>query len=321
MKEIIFAATATGHVRSAMRGAAIGVGVMLLAACSARPQAIGQGGLEQLTAAGPSTRPGWMASYASADHAQVPLARLPDAAGKVRKVWQHLYSNGLRQTISLESRLSPSLTSAIEIEVQAADQRTLDDPLRVEKPTEASVRSQIGATFPALPMHIVTEPRGNRYGPYGLAVGKSGDGVRCIFAWQWIDRNTAVERIQIDAAVAWRIHLCDKDTTLDQLAGHVDALQIRAEGFGEAGPASAADTSRPSKAASLAIRRKSAARYSRPSKPPGGIISPAAGATAYLAPLPEAAPNAASPQAGIHAAALDPTLPPEAFRGPSSVSR
>jgi len=47
---------------------------------------------------------------------------------------------------------------------------------------------------------------------------------------------------------------------------------------------------------------------------PAGVVAPTTGVTAYLAPL----PDEPSPRAGVRSAALDSTLPAEAFRGPSS---
>jgi len=148
-------------------------------------------------------------------------------------VRQRSYANGFGQEITLRGGAGKG-TNGVEITV-ADGTRGGPALAPLAKPTQAGIKAEIAARFPGLAMQIVTQPRGNAYGPYGLAVGRRSDGSRCLFAWQWIDdvragatgAGRSIWTAASQAAPASvRVRPCRSDATLDQLAAHVDQLTV-----------------------------------------------------------------------------------------------
>ncbi|MDF2116467.1 cellulose biosynthesis protein BcsN [Roseiarcaceae bacterium H3SJ34-1] len=181
----------------------------------------------------PVASPNGSASFAQA------LMLLPIEAGAVTRIRERHYANGSRQEIVMGwdaySKAEDILEVSIETDTAQPGGR---DQLQMSKPSERGIRTEILARFPNTPMNIVTRPMQNAFGTFGLAIGKQANGARCIFAWQWIDDMRSVGQNRSGFAkmgslisgrgtpASIRVRLCHNNTTVDQLAGYVEALQM-----------------------------------------------------------------------------------------------
>jgi hypothetical protein len=83
-------------------------------------------------------------------------------------------------------------------------------------------------------MRIVNRPMQNALGPYGLAIGAGAGGLRCAFAWQWVDSLPAVARGEKpglfgangEMAGSIRMRLCRRGVTVDELAQYYEQLGV-----------------------------------------------------------------------------------------------
>ena len=154
------------------------------------------------------------------------FASLPSEAGRVKNIRQKHLVDGVRQEIVYDQPVSGLNDNGIDLRMRTSDAVSLDESLALAKPTEAGIRAELAAMFPRMLMQVVEQPRSNAYGPYGLAIGRWVNGVRCIYAWQWIDDVKTELPGQTAHAASVRVRLCRAGTSLDQMAAYVDRLQI-----------------------------------------------------------------------------------------------
>jgi hypothetical protein len=240
------------------------------------------------------------------------LAKLPAAAGTIKSLSRQSFADGLQQVISYDHSVAGFKPNEVLIvSVSSLSMLRLDPqtgPLAPrDQPTEAGIKTVLAADFPRMQMRIVNTPRSNEYGIYGLATGQWDNGVRCIYAWQWID---PLKTARDSMLVSLRIRICRSNMTLDQLAGIVDGIKIDLErGFIDV-PVSQ-PVALPSKIANRAAEAeraspKAAAALRAPRKP--------AAAPQFVALVP-------LNQQGNAPTEPDPNLPVAAYRGPSDIGR
>jgi hypothetical protein len=121
-----------------------------------------------------------------------------------------------------------------------------------------------------------------------------------------------MERARIDAVISLLIQLCDSDTTLDQMAGYVDALEFWPEEFPEARPADVTSPADRRIVDTDTLKQGNRGRATRRASTRVAVIAPAARTTAYL--MPVAAAAASAQIGGSSWATLVSSLPAEAFR-------
>ncbi|AWN53349.1 cellulose biosynthesis protein BcsN [Methylobacterium sp. 17Sr1-1] len=92
------------------------------------------------------------------------------------------------------------------------------------KPTEAGIRAELAAAFPGMAMQVVTRPSANAYGPYGLAIGRTG-ATRCLYAWQWIPEAPLLAG-GAPVPLSLRLRLCRDDVTVEAMAAAVTQLRL-----------------------------------------------------------------------------------------------
>ena len=193
---------------------------------------------------------------AAASQAALMMAALPAPIGDVRAVQETSYPNGLRQTATLDGAVSGLGRNSLEIAV-ATLATSGPGGVAVRPPSEAAIRREITQRYPGLDMRILTQPRRNALGVFGLAVGKAKSGARCAFAWQWVedfgqtDDRSFFARGGAPTPASIRIHLCRSDATVDDLAAAI-------EGLTRAAPATLAAALDPARRPALAPARDSA---------------------------------------------------------------
>ena len=111
------------------------------------------------------------------------------------------------------------------------------------RPSEAGIRAELDSIFPGTPMQVVARPARNTYGPYGLAIGRAPHGVRCLYAWQWIEDGPALDPATgALGPLSLRVRICRDDITFEAMAAAVNQLELVPRFSGT--PVSVADTAR-----------------------------------------------------------------------------
>jgi hypothetical protein len=294
--------------------------------------------LDTLALSAPAPAPSPAPAHAKASGASV---QLPPEAARVGEIDRRWRSNGYSERVRLKTD-APTPESRIDLAIGSADRRASSSP------DEAQIRAELEREFPDVPMKIAPPAKyRNAYGEFGLAIGRSGDSLRCIYVWQSIDdaRPSLADgdRSGDPAPASLRLKLCRSDMTVDQLAEAASRIEIalpERAGAGErtarsvdapesrrqAAPAPTSSSKRhsPGPRSELAAGTPSlpaevpiagpAPEAQRFGAPPSGSSSTYASvATSYSAA--PAAP-ATAPRVG---AAYD--LPPQAFAGPSDAPR
>lgn len=208
-----------------------------LAGCASDAPTTGY--VSRVDTASPETMP-----VAGAD-ASMMLVQMPQPGGVVTKVREKTYPNGVSQQAILAGEVSGLGENHLEIYVQTAASNGASNLLNIGPPSEAGMKREILARYPKVPMRIVTQPRQNSLGVFGLAIGRASNGARCIFAWQWVDdlRRSGAQSSGFSilgkrfggsapsagaAAASIRVHMCRKDATVDDLAATVEGLALAA---------------------------------------------------------------------------------------------
>lgn len=166
------------------------------------------------------------------------LASMPEPGGSQITMREKVYSNGVKQDIVLAGDKSGIGENLLQVTLQsqppAAGAR---DQVPIFAPSERGIKQEIVARYPQIDMQILTQPRRNVLGPFGLAIGKTASGIRCIFAWQYVDdiRNPGSSSSTLSRLgglgssgqpASIRVHMCRKDATIDDLAMAVEGLTL-----------------------------------------------------------------------------------------------
>lgn len=242
---------------------------------------------------------------------QAALLRLPDAHGRPIALRERRQSQGVVQEIDLAARDATGRNVAtIAVHGEAAQPGFYPG-----KPSEAGIRSELASAFPGRTLRIVTHPRRNAFGPYGLAVSVGPGGQRCVYAWQWLDRNDRRVAETLGGSASWRVRICSRRESLDEIAVALDQIRLGAGPAADIASEPAQPTPTrpmrrraPQKAAALPEAERSGTVAALPGPVPGG--------QRYLAAVPTG-PRAAAAAGGVQAA-LDQSLPAEAYRGPAA---
>ncbi len=217
------------------------------------------------------------------------LVDMPGPGGAVTDFRETAFSNGLRQVATLEGGVSGLGRNQIEIAVETRPSNT--DSVNISRPTEGGVRREILTRFPGVEMRILTQPRSNGLGVFGLAIGRTRHGARCAFAWQWVDdiRKSGDRSVfarfggEAPAPASIRVHMCRTDATVDDLAATI-------EGMTRAAPTTIARALDPARRPSLSPVQGRAARTTG-AVVDGTLESALGPAPALAAAAPKAAPT------------------------------
>ena len=186
-----------------------------------------------------TSQPLGLTDSGGAPRSTIAVLALPGSAGSIKDVRERHYTNGTRQEILLEGSPGTPGQNVIDVSVRTnASENSGGSFLSMGPPNERGIRNEILGRFPDVRMNIVTQPMSNRFGVFGIAIGKHRDGARCVFAWQWVDdlRSTARGISNLtkfgamvggrQLATSIRIRLCQKGATVDQLAGYIQGLEV-----------------------------------------------------------------------------------------------
>jgi len=198
---------------------------LALAACASDEQ-------DRSPVSGIASAPGGAHVGATVEPDANAILALPSEAGGGR-LSERLYANGWRQS----QALGGGNDLAIDIETDAPGEARAGR-IPMGKPTQEGVRKEILSRFPGMAMRIVGKPMQNVLGPYGLAIGAGAGGLRCAFAWQWVDdlRGVRVTRAGAGGSASFfrgralpasiRMRLCRRGVTADQIASWYEQLEV-----------------------------------------------------------------------------------------------
>jgi hypothetical protein len=144
------------------------------------------------------------------------------------------YANGWRQSVALDRAVMGKGWNELTVDLRTAPAAGRAGEIPMGRPTEDGVRKELAMRFPATRMRILTEPMRNALGPFGLAVGPGPQGMRCAFAWQWVDDLRAAARVdeaetrvargdEIPASI--RLRVCRKGATERQFVDWFSRLR------------------------------------------------------------------------------------------------
>ena len=214
-------------------------GAVWLSACGSSPQdeVVGLPTIDPAFSATTLETPGVPVSNVGLSAAFV---RLPSGAGQIVSVRERRYVNGASQQIILDGESVKGMENRIDISVQTqAEGGRGDIYVPISPPSESGINAEIADRFPNVSMQVTERPLANSYGPYGLAIGRLGNGARCVYAWQWIDDLNSARPGQVNllqrlsmtsgtasAPASIRVRVCRKDVSVDQLAGYITQMVI-----------------------------------------------------------------------------------------------
>ncbi len=182
-----------------------------------------------------------------AERAEIPgeaLGALPPQAGAVDHIAEQHYENGLRQAIVLTGGTVASdedATNGGENALYVATQKRRlenfgpDRMLRMHKPDRETIDAEMRARLPGVTMTHASRHASNAYGVVGFARGRTEDGGRCFYAWQWIDGKTGegslfgFDRLRKTNDISVRVRLCGQSLTEKAFLAIVERLRLRGD--------------------------------------------------------------------------------------------
>lgn len=163
------------------------------------------------------------------------ILALPSQAHVRGGLEERRYANGWRQSVPLDRAVAAKGWNELTVDIRTDEAAVRDGAIPMGKPTEDGLRRELALRFPTTQMRIVAKPLQNALGPFGLAVGAGTNGMRCAFAWQWVDDLRAVSTrgdatgssvirgAEIPASI--RLRVCRKGVTEEQFADWFTRLQ------------------------------------------------------------------------------------------------
>jgi hypothetical protein len=181
---------------------------------------------------------------------EVPSAQaimIPPPGGPgIVSVLQRRYLNGVSQEISLSTTAGGSGQNTFWISL-VNDPRALtenDDSLSISRLDPLKIYNEIQERLPGIGMQTSNYYVQNKYGPFGYAVGRSGAGDVCLYAWQLIEPTEAAI-FMTSGTVSVRMRMCEAGATEQQLLrtmyGYTIAAYFKSpdwDPYGAAPPAS-----------------------------------------------------------------------------------
>ena len=153
---------------------------------------------------------------------EVPAAQAimipPPGGPAIVSVLERRYLNGVSQEISLSTMAGGSGQNTFWISL-VNDPRALtenDDSLSIGRLDPLRIYNEIEDRLPGIGMQTSNYFVQNKYGPFGYAVGRSGAGDLCLYAWQLIEPTEAAI-FMTSGTVSVRMRVCAAGATEQQL--------------------------------------------------------------------------------------------------------
>jgi Cellulose biosynthesis protein BcsN len=153
------------------------------------------------------------------------LVKIPEWAGAVKSASQSNDGGVFRQKIVIAGGARGDNFVEATVDNNGLANRGLSSP---HAETSAEIEDDLRVKFPGVAMRVVAKQPNDSSAPYDIAIGRSADGGRCLYAWKWTDNLrvaldpsgiAAVTSIFSQKAMPASLHirLCSKYVTLDDL--------------------------------------------------------------------------------------------------------
>jgi hypothetical protein len=153
----------------------------------------------------------------------IPLGRalIQTAPGgpPVVAVTETSYTNALVQNVILSTRAATPGQNEFVIRAFRADPADENEPATLADRALSSyaVGRELEDRFPGVAMRVSQAYTQNKYGPFGFATGSPGNGDRCFYGWQRIERTGRPLLSPVGGAVSIRLRLCERGRTEAEL--------------------------------------------------------------------------------------------------------
>jgi hypothetical protein len=153
------------------------------------------------------------------------LVKIPEWAGAIKNASQSNDGGVVRQKIVIAGGTHGDNFVEVTVDSNGPASRSLASP---HAESSAEIEADLRAKFPGVAMRAVGKQANDASAPYDIAIGRSADGGRCLYAWKWTDNLRVASDPSGIAAVAsmfsqkampasLHIRLCSKYVTLDDL--------------------------------------------------------------------------------------------------------
>jgi hypothetical protein len=161
----------------------------------------------------------------AAQSAVVPVSRaliqLGPGGPAIAGVTETSYSNAVMQHVVLSTRAATPGQNEFIVRAYRAGPADENEPATLGDRVLSSyaIGRELEDRFPGVEMSIGQAYSQNKYGPFGYALGRPGNGDLCLYAWQRIEKTNRSLLSREGGAVSIRLRLCDRDRTEAELLG------------------------------------------------------------------------------------------------------
>lgn len=136
---------------------------------------------------------------------------LPAPGGlSVIDVVERRYSNAIEQQIALATNASVSGQNFIRVQIFGpVGNESLESPLAIPAMSEASLAREMRQSLPGVLMSRSPLFVQNDYGPFGYAVGRSGQSDLCFYGWQRISGGASGAPFSNVGIIHLRMRICE----------------------------------------------------------------------------------------------------------------
>ncbi len=149
------------------------------------------------------------------------LIRTAPGGPPVIAVTQTSYTNAVVQTVILSTGGTTPGQNAFVVRAFQAGLADENDPatLRDRGLSPYTTRRELESEFPNIEMLIGQAYTQNKYGPFGYALGRPGNGDLCFYGWQRIEKTNRSLFSREGGALSIRLRLCERGRTEAELLG------------------------------------------------------------------------------------------------------
>lgn len=143
------------------------------------------------------------------------LVRTPAGGPPVIAVTQTSYSNAIVQTIVLPTGGGTPGQNAFVVSAFQSGRPEENDPAALQDRALSSyaIGRELEREFPGIEMLTGQAYTQNKYGPFGHAFGRPGNGDLCFYGWQRIERTARPLFSWSGGVISIRLRLCERNRT------------------------------------------------------------------------------------------------------------
>lgn len=144
---------------------------------------------------------------------------LPAPGGlSIIDVVERRYSNAIEQQIALATNANVSGQNFIRVQIFGpVGTESVESPLAIPMISDGSLAREMRLSLPGVPMSRSPLFVQNDYGPFGYAVGRSGQGDLCLYGWQRISGSASGAPFSNVGIIHLRMRICESGASEQSL--------------------------------------------------------------------------------------------------------